>query len=351
MRVIVRIGFALVVLCVAGMPAEAAPYPTPREGEWVVRDFRFHTGEVLPELTLHYRTVGNPDGEPVLILHGTGGSGAVFLIDAFAGELFGAGQPLDASRYFIILPDQIGHGLSSKPSNGLRTAFPSYNFDDQVQAQYRLLTEHLGVRHLRLIIGGSIGGMQAWVWGERYPAFMDALMPLQCLPAEVAGLNRMLRRIVIDGIRTDPEWKNGDYQTQPLRALTIAQYGALALFGTPWLQWKNTPTPALADAAFDKRIADGVASTDANDLLYQYESSVGYKPSAGLGGIQARVVAINTEDDTVNPPELGVMEQEIRKVPRGRYVLVPRGEDTIGHGSYRIAKLFVPYIRELLAAR
>ena len=255
------------VFCFIAATASAATYPAPRDGEWELHDFRFHTGEVLPTLKLHYRTVGAPTGEPVLILHGTGGSGATFLIDSFAGELFGAGQPLDASRYYIILPDEIGHGGSSKPSDGLRMRFPHYDFDDMVQAQYRLVTEHLSARHLRLIIGGSIGGMQAWLWGERYPTFMDALMPLQCLPVEVAGLNRMLRRIVIDGIRNDPEWKNGEYQTPPLRALTIAQYGALALFGTPLPQWKATPTRALADAAFDKRIADGVAANDANDML------------------------------------------------------------------------------------
>jgi homoserine O-acetyltransferase len=339
------------VFCFIAATASAATYPTPRDAEWELHDFQFHTGEVLPILKLHYRTVGEPTGEPVLILHGTGGSGATFLIDSFAGALFGAGQPLDASRYFIVLPDEIGHGGSSKPSDGLRTRFPRYNFDDMVQAQYRLVTEHLGVRHLRLIIGGSIGGMQAWLWGERYPTFMDAVMPLQCLTVEVAGLNRMLRRIVIDGIRNDPDWKNGEYQRQPLRALTIAQYGALALFGTPLPQWKATPTRALADAAFDKRIADGVAANDANDMLYQYEASADYNPTADLGKIQARVIAVNTEDDTVNQPELGVMEREIKRVDRGRYVLVRRSDATIGHGSYRVGKLFAPYILELLAVR
>jgi homoserine O-acetyltransferase len=193
--------------------------------------------------------------------------------------------------------------------------------------------------------------MQAWLWGERYPTFMDAVMPLQCLTVEVAGLNRMLRRIVIDGIRNDPDWKNGEYQRQPLRALTIAQYGALALFGTPLPQWKATPTRALADAAFDKRIADGVAANDANDMLYQYEASADYNPTADLGKIQARVIAVNTEDDTVNQPELGVMEREIKRVDRGRYVLVRRSDATIGHGSYRVGKLFAPYILELLAVR
>ena len=339
------------VFCLITATASAATYPTPRDGNWELHDFRFHTGEVLPILKLYYRTVGEPTGEPVLILHGTGGSGAAFLVDSFAGELFGAGKPLDASRYFIILPDGIGHGDSSKPSDGLRTRFPRYDFDDMVQAQYRLVTEHLGVRHLRLIIGGSIGGMQAWLWGERYPIFVDALMPLQCLPVEVAGLNRMLRRIVIDGIRNDPDWKNGQYQTEPLRALTIAQYGAMALFDAPLRQWRASPTRALADAAFDKLIADGIAGKDANDMLYQYEASTDYNPTADLGKIQARVIAINTEDDTVNQPELGVMEREIRRVARGRYVLVPRGDSTIGHGSYRVGKLFAQYIMELLPAR
>jgi homoserine O-acetyltransferase/O-succinyltransferase len=339
------------VFCLITATASAATYATPREGTWELHDFRFHTGKVLPILKLHYRTVGESTGEPVLILHGTGGSGAAFLVDSFAGELFGAGKPLDASRYFIIIPDGIGHGGSSKPSDGLRTRFPRYDFDDMVRAQYRLLTEHLGVRHLRLIIGGSIGGMQAWLWGERYPGFVDALMPLQCLPVEIAGLNRMLRRVILDGIRSDPDWKNGQYQTEPLRALTIAQYGAMALFGAPLRVWRAAPTRALADAAFDKLIANAVAGKDANDMLYQYEASTDFDPAADLGKIQARVIAINTEDDTVNQPELGVMEREIRKVPRGRYVLVPRGDSTIGHGSYTVGMLFAQYIVELLQAQ
>jgi homoserine O-acetyltransferase len=332
-------------------PAPAANYPAPVEGDWVARDFRFGTGEVLPELRLHYRTVGEPAGEPVLILHGTGGSGAAFLKDSFAGELFGKGQPLDATRYYIILPDSIGTGGSSKPSDGLKGRFPSYTYEDMVRAQYRLVTEHLGIRHLRLILGGSMGGMHAWIWGELYPGFMDALMPLQSLPVEIAGMNRMLRRVVIDGIRNDPEWKDGEYERQPVKGLTIAQYGSLALFGNPAALYAAAPTRAKADEAFDQRISQGMRSADANNLLHQYEASRDYNPEPGLETIQATVIAINTADDTVNPPELGILEREIARVPHGRMVVIPRGSGSIGHGSYLVGSLYKEFLTELLTQK
>lgn len=328
----------------------AADYPSPVEGDWTVSNFEFHTGETLPTLNLHYRTVGAPGGEPVLILHGTSGDGSRFLADAFANELFAPGQPLDANRYFIILPDSIGHGQSSKPSDGLKGRFPRYNYTDMVQAQYRLVNEHLGIDHLRLIIGGSMGGMHAWLWAEMYPDFMDAIMPLQCLPVQIAGMNRMLRRIAIDGIRNDPAYLDGDYASPPTGGLTIAAYSMLALFGSPLQLLNAAPTRAQADAAFDRRVQLGLAN-DANDMLYAIESSSDYDPAPGLETIKARVLALNTADDTTNQPELGVMEREIQRVENGSFVLIPRSGQTAGHGSYVIGTLYKAYIAELLASK
>jgi len=344
-RKILLIAFALPVV------HAAANYPLPKEADWVIRDFHFSTGEILPEVRIHYTTVGKPTGDPVLILHGTTRSGSMFLVPSFADEMFGAGQPLDASKYFVIMPDAIGSGKSSKPSDGLKGRFPRYTYEDMVRAQYRLVSEHLGIGHLRLIIGGSMGGMHVWMWGEMYPDFMDGLMPLQCLPVEVAGMNRMLRRVVIDSIRTDPEWRNGDYDEQPTKGLIAAQYGILALFADPVLIYKAAPTGAQADASFDQRIAQGAAATDANDLLYQYEASRDYNPSPTIEKIRASLIAINTADDSANPPELGIMEREIARLPHGRYVLVPRSVDTIGHLSYPVAKLYKRYVIELLSFR
>ena len=329
--------------------AFAANYPAPVEDDWIVRDFRFQTGEVIPELRLHFTTVGASSGQPVLILHGTGGSGTSFLDPQFAGELFGPDQPLDARRYFIILPDAIGSGKSSKPSDGLKGQFPHYTYDDMVRAQYRLVAEHIGVSHLKLVMGGSMGGMHAWMWGEMYPDFMDALMPLQCLPVEIAGMNRMLRRVVIDSIRNDPEWRNGDYQNQPIRGLVAASYGTLALFGNRLKLYESAPTREQADAAFDRRIAQA-AKDDANDILYAYDSSRDYNPAPGLEKIRARVMAINTADDAVNPPELGVMEREITRVKNGTYELIPLSGDTNGHGSYHIGRLYKHHLTKLLPA-
>lgn len=302
---------------------------------------------MLPELRLHYTTVGAPTGQPVLILHGTASSAEAFLAPAFAGEMFGPGQPLDSRRYYIILPDAIGHGKSSKPSDGLKGQFPRYNYDDMLQSQYRLITDHLGLRHLRLIMGGSMGGMQAWLWGEMYPTFTDALMPLQCLPREIAGMNRMLRRIVIDGIRNDPEWQNGNYDRQPTRGLLTAMEASLALFGEPVALYRSAPTRTLADAEFDRRVSE-ILKLDANDLLYAFDASSDYNAVKDLEKVKARVIAINTADDTVNQPELGVMEQDIKRVKHGTYVLMPRTAPSIGHGSYRIGKLYTKYVADLL---
>ena len=325
----------------------AADYPAPSEGDFTIKDFHFHSGETLPELRLHYTTVGNSSNPAVLIMHGTGGMGRSFLSAGFAGELFGPGQPLDATKYFIVLPDGIGHGKSSKPSDGLRAHFPHYCYDDMVMADYRLLTEHLGIKHMRLIMGTSMGAMHSWVFGEMYPDFMDALMPLASAPVEIAGRNRMLRRMIIDSIRNDPEWKNGDYQKPP-RGLISAQYGLTMMTSSPLQMLKQSPTRALADAAFDK-IEERAMRADANDMLYQFESSTDYNPEPGLEKIKARLIAVNSADDQVNPPELGILEREIKRVKHGKYVLIPISDETRGHGTHSVAKLWKQYVVEVLA--
>jgi homoserine O-acetyltransferase/O-succinyltransferase len=325
----------------------AADYPAPNQGEWIVRDFRFHTGEVLPELRLHYTTVGAPSGEPVLILHGSTGAGTNMLNPNFAGELFGPGQPLDTSRYFIILPDALGAGKSSKPSDGLRTRFPKYNYDDIVQAQYRLVTEHLGVRRLRLVLGTSAGGMQTWVWGVTYPDFMDALVPLASQPVEVAGRNWITRRMLIDAIRNDPEWNGGNYTKQPRSLQTAQVYFSMATNGGTQALYKAAPTQDKADQLVNERLAQR-SSADANDVIYQYEASRGYNPAPKIESIKARLLAINSADDERNPPELGILEREIKRVKNGRYVLIPGSEETRGHGTTGMAKLWKQHLAELL---
>jgi homoserine O-acetyltransferase len=312
-----------------------------------MKDFHFHSGESLPELRLHYTTVGIPGRPAVLIMHGTGGTGRGFLSAGFAGELFGPGQPLDATKYFIVMPDAIGHGKSSKPSDGLRTHFPHYCYDDMVTADYRLLTEHLGIKHMRLIMGTSMGAMHSWVFGEMYPDFMDSLIPLASAPVEIAGRNRMLRRMIIDSIRTDPDWKNGEYD-HPLRGLISAQYGLTMMSSSPLQMLKQSPTREQADAAFDK-LAEPAMRKDPNDMLYQFESSTDYNPQPGLEKIKARLIAINSADDQVNPPELGILEREIKRVKNGRYILIPISDDTRGHGTHSVAKLWKQYVVEILA--
>jgi homoserine O-acetyltransferase len=338
---------ALFALIFAAMVLRAADYPAPVEGDWVVRDFRFHTGETLPELRLHYVTVGARTGEPVLILHGTNGTGAGFLRADFAGELFGQGQPLDAATHYLIMPDAIGAGKSSKPSDGLRTKFPQYNYDDMVDGQYRLVKEHLGIRHLRLVMGTSMGGMHVWTWGERYPDFMDVLLPTAAQPTEVAGRNWMLRRMVIDFIRNDPEWNGGNYTKQP-RSLPMAQvYFGIATSGGTQAIHRAAPTREKADQLLDQRLSQP-SNADANDVIYQLEASRDYNPAPKLETIQAKVLAINSADDERNPPELGIMEREIKRVRQGRYVLIPTGPDTRGHGTMGLAKLWKQYLAELM---
>ena len=328
--------------------------PVPVDGDFVIQEFQFESGETLPALQSHYRTLGAPvrDGNglvrnAVLILHGTGGSGSSFLRDQFAGVLFGPGQLLDATQHFLILPDGIGHGESSRPSDGIRARFPHYTYQDMVRVQYKLLTEHLGVNHLRLVMGTSMGGMHTWMWGELYPDFMDALMPLACLPVEIAGRNRMLRRMLMDAILFDPDWMQGRYETQP-RGLVPAIYALLVMVSSP-LQWrKRAPTGEAADRFLEEMVQDYLARTDANDLLYQVDASRDYDPSPSLEGIKAPLLAINSADDQVNPSELGIMEREIERVKRGRYVLIPTSEETRGHGTHSYPEIWQEHLAWVL---
>jgi homoserine O-acetyltransferase/O-succinyltransferase len=327
----------------------AADFPAPKEGSWVVKDFRFHTGETLPELRLNYTTVGNPSGEPVLVLHGTTGSGTGMLNPAFGGELFGAGQPLDASKYFIILPDAIGTGKSSKPSDGLRAAFPKYNYDDMVDAQYRLVTEHLGVKHLRLVIGNSMGGMQTWIWGTKYPGAMDVIVPMASQPTAMASRNWMLRRLIVDSIKNDPEWNNGNYTKQPKSLQFASVFYNLATNGGSQALAKMAPTNERANQVLDARLK-GPFPGDANDHLYQWDSSSDYNPAPNLEKIQASVLVINSADDERNPPETGILERELKRIKGARYYLIPGSDATAGHGTTAQAKFWKDRLAELLLA-
>ena len=346
---------ALVLAACCASLAAGASYPAPSEGDFVLHDFRFSTGETLPELKIHYRTLGRPARDDkgvtrnaVLVLHGTGGSGSNFLSDTFAGKLFGPGQLLDAARYFIVLPDGIGHGQSSKPSDGLRMRFPRYTYDDMVAAQYRLLTEELQVNHLFLVMGTSMGGMHTWVWGETHPGFMDGLVPLASVPAQIAGRNRVMRKMILDSIRNDPEWRNGDYQAQPRQGLTAALHILMLMTSSP-LQWQKTaPTRDQADAFLAEQVQRRFAATDANDMLYAFDASREYDPSKDLEKITAPVLAINSADDEVNPPELGLMEKLMPRVKHGRYVLIPTSDETRGHGTHSLPAVWGRYLEEFL---
>jgi homoserine O-acetyltransferase len=338
---------AVIALIAIATAAYGADYPQPREGDWIARDFKFHTGEVMPELRLHYTTVGEPSGEPVLVLHGTTGSGTGMLTPAFAGELFGAGQPLDAGKYYLILPDSIGAGKSSKPSDGLRAKFPRYNYDDMVAAQYRLLTEGLGIKHLRLIIGNSMGGMHAWLWGVTHPQFMDAIVPMASQPAQMSGRNWMMRRLLINAVRDDPDWKDGNYTTQPAAFRVANVWFGLATNGGDQALYKAAPSREQAD----KIVADRLAApfkADANDFLYQWDASRDYDPEPGLDRIQASVLAINSADDERNPPELGIMERALKRMKSARLLIIPASEETRGHGTTAIAKFYKQELQELL---
>jgi len=321
---------------IAGLFLFAASSAFGAEGSWIVRDFKFHTGEVLPELKLHYTTVGDPKGEPVIIMHGTTGSGTGMLAQTFGGELFGAGQALDATRYYIILPDAIGHGKSSKPSDGLRAKFPRYNYDDMVDAQHRLVTEHLGVKRARLVMGNSMGGMETWIWAQKYPAFMDVAVPMASLPTDMASRNWMLRRLIIDSIRRDPK-----------SAQFASVFYGIATNGGNWVYHKAAPTREKADQFLDARLK-AAFTADPDDVLYQWDSSRDYNPSAGLEKIEATLMAINSADDERNPVEVGVLDREIKRVKNGRVLLIPGSEQTLGHGTTGQARFWKNDLAELL---
>jgi homoserine O-acetyltransferase len=354
-----KFAFLTVLLCCAAtlLAQQTSQLPTPKEGDYVSHDFHFKSGETLHELRIHYATFGAPVRDAngrvtnaVLLLHGTSGSGGQFLAPQFAGVLFGPGQLLDITRYYIILPDNIGHGKSSKPSDGMHAHFPQYDYDDMVASQHELLEKGLGVNHLRLILGTSMGCMHSWVWGETYPDFMDALMPLACQPVQIAGRNRIWRKMVIDAIRDDPDWKNGEYTAQPWTALKIAAGMFFIAAGAPLQMQKNLPTRDATDAADRDFVKQFSADHDANDLLYAVNASRNYDPSPQLEKIIAPVMFVNSADDFINPPELGIAEREIKRVKNGRFILIPTSERTRGHGTHTWAAVWQQYLKELLDA-
>ena len=349
---------AALSIAVTAPPAGAQPLsgvPAPIEGDFIARNFAFATGETLPELRLHYRTIGSPRRDlsgvvrnAVLILHGTGGSGSGFLSQSFGGQLFGAGQLLDATRYFIVLPDAIGHGKSSKPSDGMHARFPRYAYEDMVRAHHALLTDGLKVDRLRLVLGTSMGAMHCWLLGEMYPDFADGLVPLASAPTQIAGRNRVMRKMITESITSDPAWKGGEYTQQPRQGLTAAIDILLLMTSSP-LQWqKQSPTGAAADRWYAGQITSRVASTDANDMLYAFDASRDYDPSANLEHITAAVLAINSADDVVNPPELGLMEKLMPRVKRGRYVLIPTSDETRGHGTHSLPATWGKYLDDFV---
>ncbi len=330
----------------------AAVYPAPIEGDWIAKNFKFTTGETLPELRLHYTTIGKPQRDAsgkvvnaVLILHGTGGVGQTFLKDTFAGKLFGPRQLLDGAAHYIILPDGIGHGKSSKPSDGMRMRFPKYTYDDMVRAQYLLLTEGLGVNHLRLVLGTSMGAMHTWLWGEKYPEFMDALMPLASNPVEIAGRNWMQRQMRINCIKSDPAWIGGEYAKPPMLGLTCVSYVQSLMTSSALQLQEQYPTRESVIETMEK---NRPGQTDANDIIYEVEASRFYNPAPQLDKIKAPLLAVNSADDEINPPELGIVDREIKKVKRGRFVLLPITEQTRGHGTHSLPAIWGKYLAELL---
>ncbi|HET9409979.1 MAG TPA: alpha/beta fold hydrolase [Candidatus Sulfotelmatobacter sp.] len=345
----------LTSFCIASAPGYGQEIPKPAEGDFVTHNFHFHSGETLPELNLHYATYGKPVTDAagrvtnaVLILHGTTGTGQQFVRPSFAGVLFGPGQLLDTNRYFVILPDSIGHGHSSKPSDGMHMHFPHYDYDDMVEAQHLLLTEGLKVNHLRLVLGTSMGCMHSWVWTETYPDFMDAVMPLACLPVQIAGRNRISRKMIIDSIKSDPAWMNGEYKEPPPLGMRGAINVFMFLVSAP-LEWqKEFPTRDQADAFEQQFVATEMKSLEPNDTIYAFDASRNYDPSPKLDQIQAHVMFINSADDQINPPELGIAEREIKKVKHGKFVLLPITDQTRGHGTHTLAAVWKQYLEELL---
>ncbi len=351
---ILRATALLLAFAGSASSSRGAEYPAPAEADYTIRNFKFRSGETMPELRIHYRTLGKIDKDAqgkvtnaVLITHGTTGSGAQFIRPEFAGELFGKDQPLDATKFFIVLPDGIGHGKSSKPSDGMHAKFPRYGYVDMVEAQFRLLSDGLGVNHARLVMGTSMGGMHTWLWGESHSEFMDALMPLASLPTQISGRNRAWRRIVIDAIRNDPAWQGGEYKTQP-QGLRIAAEMLWLMSSNPVLRQTEASTLAEADAKIDKFVAEIIKADDANDVLYALEASRDYDPGPDVEKIRAPLLAINSADDLINPPELGILEREIKRVSHGRATIIPFSDKTRGHGSHTVAALWKDQLERLL---
>ena len=327
----------------------------PTEGDFVTHNFKFRSGEQLAELRLHYTTFGQPARDAqghvtnaVLLLHGTGGSGHQFFAPQFADELFAPGQPLDLAHYYVIAPDGIGHGKSSKPSDGMHAHFPQYDYDDMVAAQHLLLTEGLHVDHLRLLFGTSMGCMHSFVWGETYPTFMDAMMPMACLPVQIAGRNRIWRKMLMDAIRNDPDWQNGDYKEEPKQALRAAQMLLVIAGSAPVLMQNKFPTQQAADKYVADSVEPRLAGLDANDLLYQVNASRNYDPPPHLEDVSTRVIWINSADDFINPPEFGIAEKESKRLKNGTFVLLPISENTHGHGTHTWAVAWKQYMEEIL---
>ena len=348
--------FAFFALIAAQVAAPSGPSWPTREQDIVLKDFRFRDGEALPALRMHVTTLGTPHrnaagqiDNAVMVLHGTGGTGKQFLQPQFADELYGRGQPLDISRYYIILPDNVGHGGSSKPSDGMRMHFPKYDYDDMIEAQHRMLTEGLGVTHLRLIMGTSMGCMHSFVWGENYPGFASALMPLACEPIEIAGLNRMWRQLAINGIEADPSWQNGNYSSQPMTGLRAAENLLFVAGSAPLLYQTQYPTRIAASAYAEQRVAGAIKSLDANDLIYQLDSSRSYNPWPALERIKVPLMWINSADDFINPRNLAVSADALKRMPEARFRLIPETAETHGHGTHTCAKFWKQDLSELLA--
>lgn len=353
----IRAALLFCLACFIAAPALAqAPSQWPvREGDVILKDFRFHTGEVMPALKIHYLTLGQPRRDAaghvvnaVMALHGTGGRGASLMNPVFADVLFKPGGQLDITRWYVILPDGLGHGGSSKPSDGLRARFPHYDYADMVQAQHRMLLEGLKVDRLRLLMGTSMGCMHDFVWGETYPGFAQAIMPLACLPVPIAGRNRMWRQAVIDAIQADPDWKGGDYTSPPKAGLRTAA-DLLLIAGAAPLPFQNAyPTPDKAEAYLHAYVSRSVAATDANDLIYSVDASRDYDPSAGLETITAPVTWVNSADDFINPPELGIAEPMSKRLKNGTFVLIPIGPNTHGHGTHTWASIWEGELKALI---
>lgn len=346
---------ALVLALFLPLSALAADWPT-KTGDFIARDVTFKSGETLAEVRMHYTTLGTPrrntKGEienAVMVLHGTGGSGRNFLVPIFADELYGPGQPLDLATTYVILPDNIGHGGSSKPSDGLRMAFPRYDYDDMVALQHRLLVEGLGVKRLKLILGTSMGCMHAFVWGKAYPGFAERLAPFACNAVPLAGRNRMWRKMALDAIRADPAWKGGNYTAQPLAGLRTVTNLLILAGANPLAQQAQYPTREATEKALEQSFNARIGAIDANDALYYIDASRNYDPSPALEKITVPVLWVNSADDFINPPELGLAEQLVKRMPKARFVLIPASTETRGHGTHTAAKFWKADLAKLLA--